>query len=157
VGSPILYYYSTPADERTDLNTKPDPYNHTTVSDMGMLLTDLYQCAEFGGGALMAVFPEDITQAECNAMIDTLTRNYTPFLLAAGVPDGTRIAHKHGWVSDFYSGAITTIGDAGIVYTPSGNYVLVTFFSHPTQLVWDPMSKLMSDLSEAVYNYYNIR
>ena len=157
VGAPILYYYTTPSDERTDLNTDPDPYNHTTVSDMGMLLTDLYQCAEFGGGALMAVFPEDITQAECNAMIDTLTRNNTPFLIEAGAPDDTRIAHKHGWVSDVFTGAITTIGDAGIVYTPSGDYVLAIYFSHPTQLVWDPMSKLMGDLSEAVYNYYNVR
>jgi beta-lactamase class A len=156
-GSPILYYYTTPADERTDLNTDPDPYNHTTVSDMGMLLADLYQCAEFDGGALRAVFPQNITQAECNAMIDTLTRNNTPFLIEAGAPDDTRIAHKHGWVSDVVTGAITTIGDAGIVYTPSGNYVLVIYFSHPTQLVWDPMSKLMGDLSEAVYNYYNIQ
>ncbi len=100
MGAPILYYYTTPADERTDLNTDPDPYNHTTVSDMGMLLADLYQCAEYGGGALRAVFPKDITQAECNAMIDTLTRNNTPFLIEAGAPDDTRIAHKHGWVSD---------------------------------------------------------
>ena len=122
-----------------------------------MLLTDLYHCAELNGGALRAVFPNRITQAECNAMIDTLTRNNTPFLIEAGVPDGTRIAHKHGWVSDVFTGAIRTIGDAAIVYTPSGDYVLVIYFSHPTQLVWDPMSKLIGDLSEAIYNYYNIR
>lgn len=157
VGSPLLYLYNTPADARNDLNTDPDPYNHTTVLDMGMLLTDLYLCAERNGGTLRAVFPDRITQAECNAMIDTLTRNNTPFLIEAGVPDGTRIAHKHGWVSDVFTGAISTIGDAAIVYTPSGDYVLVIYFSHPTQLVWDPMSKLMGDLSEAVYNYYNIR
>ncbi len=157
VGSPLLALYNTPADERTDLTTDPDPYNHTTVTDIGMLLGDLYQCAEFGGGALLAVFPGQITQAECRAMIDTLTRNKTPFLIEAGIPDGTRLAHKHGWVSDVFTGAITTIGDAGIVYTPAGDYVLVIYFSHPTQLVWDPMSKLMGDLSEAVYNYYNVR
>ncbi|MBN2046089.1 MAG: serine hydrolase [Anaerolineales bacterium] len=157
VGSPLLYLYTTPADGRTDLDTGPDPYNHTTVSDMGMLLADLYQCAEFDGGALRAVFPQDITQAECQEMIDTLTRNNTPFLIEAGAPDDTRIAHKHGWVSDVFTGAITTIGDAGIVYTPSGNYILVIYFSHPTQLVWDPMSRLMGDLSEVIYNYYNIQ
>ena len=122
-----------------------------------MLLTDLYECAEFDGGALLAVFPDQITQNECRLMIDTLTRNKTPFLIEAGIPDGTRLAHKHGWVSNIATGAITTIGDAGIVYTPSGDYVLVIYFSHPTQLVWDPMSKLMGDLSEAIYNYFNIR
>jgi hypothetical protein len=157
IGSPLLAFYTTPSDSRTDLTTDPDLYNQTTATDIGMLLADLYQCAEFGGGSLLAVFPDEITQAECQAMIETLNRNNTPFLIEAGAPDDTRIAHKHGWVSDVVTGAITTIGDAGIVYTPSGDYVLVIFFSHPTQLVWDPMSKLMGDLAQAIYNYYNIR
>lgn len=157
IGSPILEFYETPAQSRTDLDNDPDIYNQTTVSDIGMLLADIYECAEFSGGALLAVYPEQITQAECIDMIETLTRNKTPFLIEAGVPDGTRVGHKHGWVSNVNTGTITTIGDAGIVYTPSGNYVLVIYFSHPTQLVWDPMSKLMGDLSEAIYNYYNIR
>ena len=122
-----------------------------------MLLADIYECAEFGGGALLAVLPEQITQSECIDMIETLTRNKTPFLIEAGVPDGTRVGHKHGWVSDVTTGAIRTIGDAGIIYTPSGDYVLAIYFSHPTQLVWDPMSKLMGDLSEAIYNYYNMQ
>ncbi len=155
-GSPLLARFTTPALTRTDLNTDPDPYNQTTVSDMGMLLGDLYECAEFGGGALLAVFPEQITQTECQDMIDLLTRNHTPFLIEAGVPDGTRIAHKHGWVSDVNTGAIRTIGDAAIVYTPSGNYVLVVYFSHPVQLVWEPISELIADLARTVYNYYNL-
>lgn len=155
VGAPLLMYYDIPSHARTDLNNNPDPYSQTTVSDIGMLLTDLYQCAELDGGAFMAVFPGKISQAECQDMIDLLTRNNTPFLIEAGAPDGTRIAHKHGWISDVNTGAITTIGDAGIVYTPSGNYVLVMYFSHPTQLVWDPASKLMGDLAQAIYNYYN--
>ncbi len=157
IGSPLLAIYESPALTRVDLFTDPDPYNQTTVSDIGMLLVDIYQCAQSGGGALRAVFPERITQFECIEMINTLTRNKLPFLIEAGTPDGTRIAHKHGWVSDVNTGTITTIGDAGIVYTPSGNYVLVIYFFHPTQLVWDPMSKLMGDLSEAIYNYYNIQ
>jgi hypothetical protein len=70
------------------------------------------------------------------------------------VPEGTQIAHKHGWVST--NGIINTIGDAGVIYTPGGNYVLVAFLHHPDQLVWEPSSKLIADLSRAVYNYYNI-
>lgn len=155
-GAPLLAYYTTPANSRTDLTTNPDPYNQTTPSDIGMLLTDIYQCANTNGGSLRALFPDQITQAECVDMIDHLTRNYTPFLIQASAPDDTTIAHKHGWVSDVTTGAITTIGDAGIVYTPAGDYVLVIYFYHPTQLVWDPMSKLMTDLAEAVYNYYTI-
>jgi beta-lactamase class A len=88
-------------------------------------------------------------------MIDTLDRNQFPNLLEAGAPDGIRIAHKHGYVTDAF-GATLTIGDAGIVYTPSGNYVLVIYFDHPVQLIWDSASTLFANLAKAVYNYYNI-
>ena len=71
----------------------------------------------------------------------------------AGVPDGTRVAHKHGWVTLF--GIMNTLGDAAIVYTPGGNYVLVIFLYHPVQLIWDPASQLVADLSVIVYNYFN--
>jgi len=54
------------------------------------------------------------------------------------------------------SAVINTIGDAGIVYTPGGNYVIVIYLYHPVQLVWDPSSELIAQLGRAVYNYYNI-
>jgi beta-lactamase class A len=119
-----------------------------------MLLEDIYLCAENGGGALIAAFPGQITQDECRTMTDYLARNKIGVLIEAGVPDGTRVAHKHGWVT--YNGIINTIGDAGIVYTPGGNYVLVVFLHHPVQLIWDSASRLIADLSTAVYNYYNL-
>lgn len=155
LGSPLLIRYETPANSRIDVDTFLDPYNQTTLSDMGMLLADLYQCEQYGGGALIAVFPDEITQSECKDMVTLLTHNKTPFLIEAGVPDGTRVAHKHGWITD-NSGSIRTLGDAGIVYTPSGNYVLVFYFYHPVQLVWDPVSSLVANLSKAIYNYYNL-
>jgi hypothetical protein len=30
------------------------------------------------------------------------------------------------------------------------------FVHHPNQLIWDPASELIADLSRAVYNYYNL-
>lgn len=155
LGAPLLWKYDTPANQRTDVNTDPDLYNQTTVTDLGALLEDLYQCAERNGGALLAAFPDEITQAECRSMIDLLARNKIGVLIEAGVPESTRVAHKHGWVSDTF-GVIHTIGDAGIVYTPGGDYVLVIFFYHPVQLVWEPASTLLARLSMAVYNYYNL-
>jgi beta-lactamase class A len=154
-GSPQLASYITPAQSRTDLYTEPDSYNQTTTSDIGMLLTDLYQCSEYGGGALLAVFPDSLTSQECKDMIELLTLNGLPILIRSGAPEGTRIAQKFGWVSDAV-GAIKTIGDAAIVNSPSGDYVLVIYFYHPVQLVWEPMNGLFGDLSEAVYNYYTI-
>ena len=154
LGSPLLQVIETPANSREDVDTDPDPYSQTTPSDIGMLLADLYQCAQTGGGSLMAAFPGDFTQRECEIMIDYLKNNRLPVLLTAGLPEATDIAHKHGWVS--LNGIINTVGDAGIVYTPGGNYVLVIFMHHPQQLIWDPAALLVADLSKAVYNFYNI-
>ena len=154
-GSPLLALIETPANLRTDITTEPDPYSQTTPSDIGMLLEDIYDCAQTGGGALMAVFPGELTQAECQSMIEFLKNNKLPALLTAGLPETIQIAHKHGWVSDI-NGVINTIGDAGIIFTPAGDYILVIFLNHPEQLVWEPSSKLVSDLSRAVYNYYNL-
>jgi beta-lactamase class A len=154
LGAPILNRFDTPANQRQDIDTNPDPYNQTTPSDIGMLLEDLYQCAEIGGGSLLAVFPENFTQSECQTMVNYLTKNKMPSLLEAGIPDGTQIAHKHGWVTN--DGVINLIGDAGIIYTPGADYVLAIFFYHPEQLLWDPASSLMGQLSKAVYNFYNL-
>jgi beta-lactamase class A len=153
-GSPLLAVMQTPANQRADINTDPDPYNQTTPSDIGMLLEDIYHCAQSDGGALIAAFSGSVTQAECQTMINLLVENKLPSLLTAGIPEGTRIAHKHGWVST--NGIINTIGDAGIIYTPGGNYVLAVFLYHPEQLVWEPADELIANLSSAVYNYYNL-
>jgi beta-lactamase class A len=153
-GAPLLQKISTPANSRTDIQTDPDPYSQTTPTDIGMLLEDIYQCAQVGGGSLVAVFPGQINQAKCQAMLDYLKSDHIAVLIQAGVPDGTKVAHKHGWVVDNL-GVMHNISDAAIVYTPGGNYVLAVYLYHPTQMVWDPASKLVSDLSKAVYNYYN--
>lgn len=152
-GAPLLAVYQTPANQRTDLNTDPDIYNQTTPSEIGMLLEDIYQCTQTGGGNLLAVFPEQFTQSECQSMINFLEGNNIGLLIEAGVPDGTPVAHKHGWVT--YFGVMNTLGDAGIVYTPVGNYVLSIFVHHPDQLIWEPASELVATLSEAIYNYFN--
>jgi hypothetical protein len=56
-GSPILKVFDTPGNQRTDINTEPDPYSQTTPTEMGQLLHDIYQCANSNGGALIAAFP----------------------------------------------------------------------------------------------------
>ncbi len=156
LGAPLLERYSTPASQRSDVNTDPDPYNQTTPTDMGMLLSDIYQCAEDGGGTLRAVFPDQITQGECLDMLEILSQNRIGILIEAGVPEGTRVAHKHGWVTNPNTQVINVMSDAGVVFTPSGDYVLVISFYQPVQLIFDPISAIFSDISEAVYNYYTL-
>lgn len=146
-------YYSTPAREAaragTCVDTQADPYMQTTVSDLAMLLDMIYQCAEYGGGSLMAAYPGDFTQDECRRMLDTMSRNEEGRLILSGVPEDMPVAHKHGYTDD-------TIGDAAVVFTPGGDYVLVIFLWAETDwlnanVVWP----IMNGLSVATFNYFN--
>ena len=156
VGAPLLRSFSTPANQRSDVNTAPDVYNQTTAAEMGMLLADIYQCAQSGGGTFAAVFPGKISQSECRQMVNYLVLDKIGVLLQAGLPEGTQFAHKHGWVTDPTDGVIHTISDAGIVYTPGGNYILTVYLYHPTQIIWDQANLMVAKLSMAVHNYYNL-
>jgi beta-lactamase class A len=155
-GAPLLQRIVTPANSRTDYTTEPDVYNQTTALDMGMLLEDIYQCAELGGGALIAAYDSAITQGECRAMIETMNRDRIGVLLQAGLPDGTKFAHKHGWTSPPPDYVIKQVADVGIVYSPGGNYVLAVFQYHPVQILFDPDNLMLADISRAIYNYFNI-
>jgi hypothetical protein len=123
---------------------------------MGMLLDDIYQCAQTGGGSFAAVFPGKLSQSECQSMITYLNQNKIAQLLQAGLPDGTQFAHKHGWTTDYTTGVIRSMIDAGIVFSPGGNYVIVTAMYQPTQLIWDIANVLFARISQATYNYFNI-
>lgn len=147
-------YISTPARECARagqcINTRPDIYMQTTPRDIAILLDMIYQCAESGGGGLVAAYPDAFTQTECETMVDLMTANVEGVLILAGVPEeDTIVAHKHGWIGD-------THADAGIVFSPGGDYVLVMF-------VWDDVDwmdyqisfPLMAGISQATFNYFN--
>jgi beta-lactamase class A len=154
-GAPLLEVIHTPANQRTDISTEPDPYSQSTPSEIGQLLQDIYQCANFNGGSLIAAFPGEITQTECQSMINYLIQDRIALLIQAGVPDGTNVAHKHGWVTDAY-GIIHDMSDAAIVFTPGGDFIFTIYMYHPVQIVFEPVNQLVKDLSRAIYNYYNI-
>lgn len=154
-GAPLLQLFDTEANTRLDVNVSPDVYNQTTASEIGMLLDDIYQCANNNGGTLIALYPDQITQGECQQMLAYLAANRIGVLTEAGLPDGTKIAHKHGWITED-DGLIHTISDVGIVYSPAANYVLCIYLWHPTQLVFDEANLLFADMSRVIYNYFNI-
>jgi beta-lactamase class A len=150
-GSIPLQHFTTPANSRLDINTDPDTFSQTTPSEMGILLEDIYLCAQTGGGSLVAAFPSQIDQAACQQMIQYLQEDKLGALIQGGVPEGTIVAHKHGW--DI---SMNQFSDAGIVYTPGGNYVLTIYVYHPVQALWDIVSSLYAELSRAIYNYFNL-
>jgi beta-lactamase class A len=156
LGAPLLQRYITIANTRLDYDTDPDIYNQTTTAEMGMLLDDIYQCSQTNGGAFSAVWGDAISQSECQLMITYLTQNKIAQLIQAGLPDGTQFAHKHGWVVEVNDGVIHTMLDAGIVFSPGGNYVIVMAMYQPTQLIFDIGNLLSAQLSTAIYNFFNI-
>jgi len=154
-GAPVLELFNTPANSRTDISTDPDVYSQTTPSDMGVLLEDIYQCSQNGGGTLVTVFPGQIDQTACQQMIHYLEEDKLGDLIQGGVPDGTLVAHKHGWVSDS-NGIIHHVSDVGIIYTPGGNFILNIYTYHPVQVNWDQDAAMFAVLARTAYNYFNI-
>jgi len=146
-------YYSTPAREAARsgncVNTRPDPYMQTTPRDLAVFLDMIYQCAEFSGGGLMATYNGQIEQTDCEMMVEIMGRNEEGRLIMAGVPEDVTVAHKHGWTTD-------THGDAGIVFSPGGDYVITIFVW--ADIDWLPATisfPVIMGVSETVFNYFN--
>ena len=138
----------TPANSRQDKDTQPDPYVQTTPKDAGRMIEMIYQCAN-GGGTLIAAYPEDCNPEECQEMLSMMETNHIGTLLETGLPEGTRFAHKHGWIDD-------THGDVGIVFSGQSDYVISVFLHRPVWLESELSHALMGDISQATYNYFNL-
>lgn len=139
---------TTPANSSETIRTQPTGYAQTTAEDIGLLLVDLYYCAQGKGGTITAVFENEVTQEECQDILNYMSQNKIESLLEEGVPADITLAHRHGWISDTHT-------DAGIAFTPGGNYVIVGMLYKPDWLEWEISSPMLSDLSRATYNYFN--
>lgn len=152
--APLLDLIQTPANQRTDSGMKPDIYNQTTPKDMGELMKMLYECDSLGSGLLLETFPGRITSHECHLMTNLLKDNHLPYLITAGLPEQTPIAHKHGWTEES-DGLLHTMSNVAAVYTPNGDYILTVFTNHPVNLIFEKGNILFSSISAAVYSYFN--
>jgi len=139
---------SAPRTTADQTSADPDPFNQATVSDLGMLLGSIYQCAYDESGPLLELFPGQYDPRECRQILHTMSNNKINALFESGVPIDTRIAHKHGWIDD-------THGDASIIYTPGGDYVLVAVVHNPVWMDYGESFPLLAEISRTVYNYYN--
>jgi hypothetical protein len=139
----------TPANTSDSAWTDPDQAMQTTAEDMGMLLAMIYRCAN-GGGTLLAVYPDRVTPQECQAILDMLVLNTEGNLIRYGVPETASVSHKHGWAGN-------THGDAGIVFSPGGDFVLVEYLSQPATdwLVIDYSFPILREIARTTYNYFN--
>jgi hypothetical protein len=138
-----------PTAPNPNFNTNPDPFNQTTTEDLGTLFTMLYDCAEYGSGLMAAYTEGEFTQQECRQMIELMSANDLLRLLQGGIPVGTRISHKNGWLDNVH-------GDAGIVYAPNGrNYVIAVFvWEQGDFFSYDRAWPLIEGISRATWNYF---
>ncbi len=140
---------SAPVTNADQKSAEPDLYNQATVSDLGQLLGSMYQCAYNDSGPLLSPpFVNEYTQRECRMMLHIMSYNKIGAMFEGGVPANTRIAHKHGWIDD-------THGDAGIIFTPGGDFALVVIVHNPTWIDSSESFPLISEVARSVYNYYN--
>ncbi|MBN1285998.1 MAG: class A beta-lactamase-related serine hydrolase [Anaerolineae bacterium] len=137
----------TDANQNPAFNTRPDQTSQSTPEDMGTLLSMIYDCATNGGG-LRAIYPDQFTAQECRQILEVMNGNRIGVLIEKGVPSGTRIAHKHGWIED-------THGDVGIIFTPGGDYVLAMMFYNAEFLNYEQYWPMMETISRAAYNLFN--
>jgi beta-lactamase class A len=106
--------------------------NTTTARDLGVLLAAI----ERGRAA---------SRVQCDSMRGVLLRQEFRDEIPAGLPPGTPVAHKTGWITG-------TLHDAAIVY-PKGHapYVLVVLTRQIPQQ--RDAQRLIADLSRSVYEY----
>jgi uncharacterized protein YraI len=138
-----------PRTDADQIRSNPNPTNQMTVEEMGWLLANVYQCAYNESGPLIDNFDGAFTSQECRKMLYIMGENTVDGLLKAGAPEGIRVAHKHGWVTD-------THGNAGVFFTPGGDYVMVMMLHEPVFLnfVSDSLPTL-AHTSMRVFNHYN--
>ena len=144
----------TPANSGPNADIIIDQAMQTTAEDIGALLAMIYHCSQ-GGGALLAVYPEQLTPQECQEMLSYMTLNFDGnWLIRDGLPPETRIAHKHGWI-DGNAGFHGTHSDAAVVYTPGGDFIIVGYLYDEGWLDWEVTGPIMRSIARATYNYFN--
>lgn len=128
--------------------TDADPDNQSTPADMGLLLAGLYQCAVEGSGPLMTTLDGDVSMAECRQIINTMRAVRLGVMIEGGVPPGIPVAHKPGLIPD-------THGDAALITTASGTYVLVVMLHAKGYLSSDRSFEVMAEIARLTYNAFN--
>ena len=105
---------------------------YTTPRDTGRFFADLYR-------------GDTVSPEASRAMLDLLLRQEINDLIPIGVHDAVAIAHKTGLLERH-------LHDAGIVFSPAGDYVLVVLTEHQEDI--DAAYEAIHALSAVVYQGY---
>lgn len=175
--NPDLYYQNAPEtpcptsqvgiEVDTSVSIDYDTLNRTTAADMGTLLMQIYDCANYGSG-LHTIFPNEITQIECQQMLELLNGTRFYHLAELGVPEDVSLFemyHKVGYGVTLNAegtstrGGVGVVGDVGIIASPMTDYIFVVYISEK-DLDNDGIANIsrwynVADMSRIVWNYFN--
>ena len=97
-----------------------------------------------------------------NDMLGILSKQQFNQRLPRLLPVGIRVAHKTGTVTN----PVWVVNDAGIIYLPNGEHVVVTAFSHGTDMNQDEVQlkkafndaeDTIAEIGKTVFDYYEAR
>ncbi|MFN8489247.1 MAG: serine hydrolase [Caldilineaceae bacterium] len=148
---PPLPPLSTPANQRTDWNTKPDPNLQTTPVDLGRLLAAIYECTE-GKGVLVASNPDRFARTTCRQMLTYVAQDQLQALLWLGLPNP-----KDRWVVHQQGIADQTQGDVALIWGPTGPYVIAVFLYQGGWLDRQVSSATMQQVSRLVWDFFDLQ
>jgi hypothetical protein len=138
--------FITPGNTRTDVSASPDANAQSTPAEVGVILEMLDQC-HANEGALPLIFPDVFTSARCDQVLNVLAQNSANVLISANSP-GATVIHRQSWDANNH-------GDAALVSSPGGTYVIVVMLHGTSALNWADTSQVIGDIARAVYGYFN--
>jgi beta-lactamase class A len=130
--------------------TEADPYVRTTPAEIARLLQLIEECSR-GKGQLLDHYSDALGADECREMLQLLERNGDNERMLSGLPAGTRVAHKSGWVEDMQA-------DTGVVYSPGGDFVLAIYLyqqQRNSYLTDGEAAPVIAAFARLVYSAYN--
>lgn len=139
--------FVTPANSLPETaQIKPDARAQSTLAEIAALLETIEQCRN-GVGSLPLAFPGAFTPIKCAQIMDLLSRNKINALIEAGSP-GASVAHRQSWDGNNH-------GDAAVVRTPGGTYIIAIMLHRPDGLQWTETSVIISDIARLTFALFN--
>ncbi|CAN5688733.1 hypothetical protein BH10CHL1_BH10CHL1_13630 [soil metagenome] len=149
--APALPQIATPANQRTDWNTKPDPNQQTTPADMGRILAALYKCMQ-GQGLLSQLNPARFTAEQCRQTLFFMSHDQSQDLIWAGLPQP-----QQTWIVHKATRAAETHGDVALIWGPTGPYVLSIFLYQATWLDLKLSNATMQTVSRLTWDFFALQ